>query len=117
MKDALARAGKLRARGKSDDALLEYGRVLELDGENLEALAGRGWCFLDLSQYRRAEASFQGALELDPRQADSLMGLAETYRYEGRQAEAVGLYERYLAVQPSGGYADAARNAIQSLKE
>jgi hypothetical protein len=45
------------------------------------------------------------------------MGLAETYRYAGRRAEAVKYYERYLATHPQGEDAVAARNAINALKE
>lgn len=116
-KALLAEARKLRERGKTEKALDLFGRAVELDPENAEALAGRGWCYLDLSQYAPAEASFQAALEQVPDHADALVGLAETFRYEGRRADAVKFYERYLAVHPNGDDAVAARNAINQLKE
>lgn len=113
----LADARRLRERGKPDAALGTYGRAIELEPENADALAGRGLCYLDLSRYAPAEASFQAALEADEQHAGALMGLAETFRYEGRRTEAVTYYRRYLAAHPEGEDAVAARNAIDALKE
>jgi hypothetical protein len=45
------------------------------------------------------------------------MGLAETYRTQGKKAEASRYYERYLAVLPNGPEASVARSAIERLKE
>jgi len=117
LKGLLADAQRLRDRGKATEALDVYGRALELEPENADALAGRGLCYLELSQYAPAEASFQAALDSAAQHADALMGLAETYRYEGRRAEAVTYYQKYLAAHPEGEDAVAARNAIQALKE
>jgi len=116
-KALLAEAKKLRERGKTEKALDLFGRAVELEPENAEALAGRGWCYLDLSQYAPAEASFEAALEQEPDHAEALIGLAETYRYEGRRADALKFYARYLAIHPGGDDAVAARNAISQLKE
>ncbi len=113
----LARARELRNRGRCEEALDLYGQALARDGRNAVALAGRGACYLDLTQYAQAEASFQAALELDPRNAEALFGLAETYRYMGNKADAVTGYERFLAVRPTGDDAAAARKLIQQLKE
>jgi tetratricopeptide (TPR) repeat protein len=110
-------AGRLRDRGRSSEALNAYGRVLELEPANAEALAGRGLCYLELSQYAPAEASFEEALRGDANQADALMGLAETYRYEGRRADAVTYYRKYLAAHPQGRDAAAAHSAIDALQE
>jgi predicted Zn finger-like uncharacterized protein len=113
----LSEAKKLRDGGHSDKALDLYGRVLGLEPENVEALAGRGWCYLDLSKYSPAEESFRQALALNGKHAEGLMGLAETYRYEGRRPDAVKYYELYLASHPEGDDAVAARNALTQLKE
>ena len=113
----IAEARRLRDRGKSEKALDLYGQAVEIDPDNATALAGRGWCYLDMSQYAPAEASFQEALERQAGHAEALMGLGETYRYQGRKADAVKYYERYLALHPEGDDAVAARNAISQLKE
>ena len=117
IKGLLADARRLRERGRAEAALATYARAVELDPSDADALAGRGLCYLDLSQYAPAEASFKAALDFDPRNGAALMGLAETYRYEGRRAEAVTYYRRFLAAHPSGEEAVAARKAISSLEE
>jgi predicted Zn finger-like uncharacterized protein len=115
-KALLAEAGRLRERGEVEKALDVYGAVASEDPDNVEALTGRGLCYLDLESYPPAEASFQAALELDPRQADALLGLAETYRWQGKKADAIRYYERYLAAHPGGDEAQVARNALEELR-
>jgi predicted Zn finger-like uncharacterized protein len=117
VKALLGEARRLRDQGKSEAALDVYGRALQADPENGDALAGRGLCYLDLSRYVPAEESFKAALAANDSHPAALMGLAETYRYEGRRADAVTYYRRYLAAHPRGEDATAARNAIQSLEE
>ena len=115
-KAVLAEAERLRARGDYRRALELYGRVASDDPENVAALAGRGLCYLDLSRYAPAAASFEAALKLVPSHADALLGLAEAYRAQGRDADAVRCYERYLAEHPDGEEAAVARNAIAELR-
>ena len=117
LRTLLARAREQRDRGRCEAALDLYGQALAVDGRNAAALAGRGACYLDLSRYAQAEASFEEALESDPRSAESLFGLAETCRYMGRKADAVAWYERFLAVRSTGDDAAAARRLISQLKE
>jgi tetratricopeptide (TPR) repeat protein len=113
----LAEANRLREASKVAQALELYGRVVSQEPENVEALTGRGLCYLDLDQLAPAEASLQEALRRSPAQPDALLGLAETYRTQGRKAEAIAQFERYLAAHPGGDEAAAARNAINQLKE
>jgi predicted Zn finger-like uncharacterized protein len=115
-KAMLAQATKLRDRGDAARALELYGRVVELDPANVDALTGRGLCYLDLESYPPAEASFQAALGIDPDAPDALLGLAETYRWQGKTADAIRYYEKYLARHPGGEDADVARNALEQLR-
>jgi Tfp pilus assembly protein PilF len=116
-KALLARAKALLGKGDAATALDLYGRVASDDPENVEAQVGRGLCYLDLEKWAPAEASFQAALRLDPDQADALLGLAETHRYEGKTAEAISGYERYLARHPDGEDAEVAKNALAQLRK
>jgi len=116
-KALVAQAKRALDKGNAKQALDLYGKAVALEPKNVNALAGRGWSYLELSQYAPAEASFQAALEEDGESPSALLGLAETYRYEGRRADAVTYYERYLAASPDGEDAVAAQNAIKSLKE
>jgi predicted Zn finger-like uncharacterized protein len=116
-KALLAQAQRVRERGEAAKALELYRRVVDAEPENAEALAGRGLCYLDLLQYPPAEASFSAALQSDPEQPDALLGLAETYRWQGKKAQAITYYQRYLASHPDGEEAAVARNAISQLRE
>jgi tetratricopeptide (TPR) repeat protein len=112
----LADAARLLERGDAEAALEIYGRVASDDPENAEALTGRGLCYLDLESYAPAEASFSAALQIDPGEAEALLGLAETYRAQGKKSEAISHYERYLAQHPEGEEAEVARNALAELR-
>lgn len=116
-KALLAQAARLREKGDTEAALDLYGRVAGEDPENVEALTGRGLCYLDLETYPPAEASFLAALQIDPRVPDALLGLAETYRWQGKKADAIRYYERYLAADPDGEDAQVARNALEELRK
>jgi predicted Zn finger-like uncharacterized protein len=116
-KALLAQAEKLREKGDVERALDLYGRVVADDPENVEALTGRGLCYLDLERYPPAEASFQAALGTEPDAPGALLGLAETYRWQGKTADAIRYYEKYLAQHPAGEEADVARNALEQLRK
>ena len=90
--------------------------MLAADPENVAALTGQGLCYLDLARYPPAESAFQAALRVAPEDPDATLGLAETYRWQGNDAEAIRYYERYLAHHPDGEEAAVARNAIDALR-
>lgn len=117
LRTLLVQAKRQRDRGKSEEALKLYAQAAELSPNNADISAGQGWCYLDLSQYGLAVKSFEAALQRTPTHADALMGLAETFRYEGRNADAVKYYEKYLEAHPDGEDATAAKNAVSQLKE
>jgi len=116
-KALLAQARQQRERGEAAKALELYGKVVQAEPDNVEAQTGRGLCYFELGQYAPAEASFQRALQFDLEYPDAIMGLAETYRQQGKKAAALPLFERYLAVHPDGEEAAVARYAISQLKE
>jgi tetratricopeptide (TPR) repeat protein len=113
----LAQASKLLENGDPDRALEIFGRIAAEHPDNAEALAGRGLCYFELEDYAPAEASFAAALRLDPRQPDALLGLAETYRYQGKKTDAISHYEKYLARHPDREEAEVARNALSELRK
>ncbi len=116
-KALLSQAKKAFENGNAEDALEIYGRVASEDPENAEALTGRGLCYLDLESYPPAEASFLAALRLEPGQPDALLGLAESYRFQGKRSEAISYYDKYLAQHPDGEDAEVARNALAELRK
>jgi tetratricopeptide (TPR) repeat protein len=106
----------MREKGDVSGALELYGRVAADDPGNVAALTGRGLCYLDLSQYPPAVASFEAALTASPTHPDALLGLAEAYRWQGRDADAIRYYEKYLSEHPDGEEAAVARNALTDLR-
>jgi predicted Zn finger-like uncharacterized protein len=116
-KALLAQAGRLRDRGEIEKALDLYGEVSSADPENVAALVGRGLCYLEMEKYPPAAASFEAALGLRADDAEALLGLAETYRWQGKKADAIRYYERYLAAHPDGEEAAVARNALEELRK
>jgi predicted Zn finger-like uncharacterized protein len=113
----LAQADYLRDNEKAEAALNLYGRAAELKPERAEPLAGRGLALLDLGNAAAAQVSFEQALALNPRYGPAIMGLAEAFRLQGRNAKAVEFYQRYLDVLPEGTEAAVARNNIERLKK
>ncbi len=116
-KALLAQAKRALEKGDADAALEIFGRVASQDPSNADAQAGRGLCYLDLENYAPAEASFLAALRLEPGQPDALLGLAEAYRSQGKKAEAIAHYEKYLAEHPDDEDAAVARNALSELRK
>jgi Flp pilus assembly protein TadD len=86
-------------------ALEQFTALLALDDSLPYAHASRGNSLLALGDVGPAEASFQRALALDPRQGIALAGLAYIASRRGVYAEARTWAERALAVLP--GYPDA----------
>jgi tetratricopeptide (TPR) repeat protein len=116
-KALLAQAARLRDRGEVEKALDLYGQVFEADPQNVVALIGRGLCYLDLESYPPAAASFEAALGIRPDEPEALLGLAETYRWQGKKADAIRYYERYLVAHPDGEESAVARNALEELRK
>ena len=116
-KAILARAKALLEKGDAEKALELFGKVASQDPSNVEALTGRGLCYLDLENYAPAEASFQAALQIEPGDPDAMLGLAESYRFQGKKAEAISQYEAYLARHPGGDDAEVARHALEELRK
>jgi TonB family protein len=94
---ALARVNAARSRADAEPLALE------------DALTAAGDAFLDASQYAKAEASYNEALQLAERHAGleservlaPLLGLGKTLAASGRHQQAVPRLQRALAIQRS----------------
>ena len=74
-------------------------------------------CNLDLESYAPAEASFAAALRLEPDQPDAMLGIAQAYENQGKKAEAIAAYEKFLARHSSADDAEVAKRALEQLKK
>ncbi|KAL8554463.1 hypothetical protein ACS0TY_002600 [Phlomoides rotata] len=100
-KDALSYADILRSRNKFVDAFAVYESVLEKDGENVEALIGKGICLQMQNLGRLAHESFAEAIRLEPQNACALAHRGILYKDEGRLVEAAEMYQAALKADPS----------------
>jgi predicted Zn finger-like uncharacterized protein len=112
----ISQADRLRDRERPEAALDAYGKALDLKPENVEALTGKGLCYLDMAKPLLAEPVLEQALKLNPRYAPAIMGLAESYRFQGKKEQAIAAYQKYLDNFPNGPEAGVAKSNIDRLR-
>lgn len=108
-------ADRYRDRDRPEDAMAAYSKALEQQPKNIEALTGKGLCYLDMAKPHLAEPILKQAVSLNGRYAPALMGLAEAYRLQQKKDEALVLYQRYLEQFPNGAEAGVAKAQIDRL--
>jgi DNA-binding transcriptional MerR regulator len=100
-------------RGDEQDAEKLYRRAIEIDPKQPEAQYNLGYLMLDRGEAREAIGHFQRALDSDPTFADAYFNLAMAHEQLGERAKAKPCWKRYLAIEPSGTWADIARRHLQ----
>lgn len=90
---ALERSGDIPSAAKS------YEEALALDPHDAETVIHLGNLYVGLKRYPEAEAKFRAALELQPKTAQALLGLAQILDVQ-KKPEATEAYRDYLAVKP-----------------
>lgn len=100
-------------RGDEEQAERMYRCALELEGSQPEAQYNLGYMMLHRGEHEEAIHFFTGALASDPRFADAYFNLAMAYEQRGRRDEARRCWEQYLSLEPSGTWADIARQHLQ----
>jgi predicted Zn finger-like uncharacterized protein len=111
--ELLRQARALQDQGHCTQALAAFDKALEQKPQSIEALTGKGLCYLDLGNYQAAISWFQKALKVNPRYGEAIIGLAETYKYQGNLEEARKFYRNYLEVLPNGPEAAVARRNLE----
>lgn len=92
-----------------DYAIEEYGRVLQIDNQNLSALYFRAYAHNHLRRYDLARADYEHFLLLMPRHFEALFGLAMTKRAMGRRVEALDELNRLVEMYPDSALSYAVR--------
>jgi predicted Zn finger-like uncharacterized protein len=114
----LARAAKLQETGNTAEAKDLFERVLEQRPNDIDALSGLAYCYLDQGAKGQAIATFRRALAVNPSYGPAIIGLAETYKAQGQKDQALKYYKQYLSIHPSSKYsAQAERNAAELERE
>lgn len=90
-------------------AVEKYGKVLEIDADNLAARYFRAYANTKLRHYDWAKSDYEDLLRIVPRHFESQLGLAYIYEKTGKNREAFDIYNRIVQQFPDSAMAYAAR--------
>jgi len=110
---AYTNLGNIRFR-RGDEAGAErfYAQALEVDPKQPEAHYNIGYVALEHGEAARAVPYFEKAIVADPRFADAHFNLAMALEQLGQRAKARPHWKRYLELEPSGTWAEIARQHL-----
>jgi len=97
----LERAAKYKEKGKTNEAIALYKRVLSEDPHNARGLSGLGYAYMDQGRLGQALDVFRMSISLNPRFGQGLIGLGQTFQTMGRKDLALQYYRRFLSVDPN----------------
>ncbi len=105
--------GNIRFR-RGDDVGAEalYRLAIEVDPQQPEAHYNLGYVMLERGDARSATVHFERALAGDPRFADAHFNLAMAWERLGERVLARPHWKKYLELEPSGTWADVAREHL-----
>lgn len=92
--------------GNGAGAAQAFEALLHLDPNDINALQYLGWMNLRSGRPAEAEVRFRRAVEVQPKGADGLRGLAESLEAQ-KKPEAIAAYREYLEVKPDDASAHA----------
>ncbi len=99
-------------KGDETSAEALYLKALAIDDGQPEAKYNLGYLMLERHELEVAIRYFQGAIEADPRFADAYFNLAMAYEELGDRRNARPLWRTYLELEPTGTWADIARQHL-----
>jgi tetratricopeptide (TPR) repeat protein len=110
---AYTNLGNIRFR-RGDEAGAEqlYRKALEIDDRQPEAHYNLGYVMLERGYASRAVSYFEAALKTDARFADAHFNLAMAYEALGEKQRARVHWKKYLELEPTGTWADIARDHL-----
>ncbi len=97
-----------------DEAASLYRRAIEVDPRQPEAHYNLGYVMLERGDARSATAYFEQALMGDPRFADAHFNLAMAWEQLGERGRARPHWRKYLEIEPTGTWADVAREHLKA---
>lgn len=109
-----AKATKLHADGKHEEALQEYRNALELDDQLYAAWNNMGQLLMEQKNYADAVSAFQIAAGIEPTDPRPLYNIALAYQRVGWAADAYTSYEKALQRDPY--YLPAMRGLARSAE-
>ena len=92
-----------------DYAIEKYGKVLEIDVNNLTARYFRAYAHTKLRHYDWAKSDYEDVLKIVPKHFETQLGLAYVYEKMGKKRDALDMYNRMVQQFPDSASAYAAR--------
>jgi tetratricopeptide (TPR) repeat protein len=96
---------RLKQSGSFEEAILELGRGLQLNPDNLGLTNQVGFCLLELGRRQEAAKVFEAAMKLDSSSAEAAYGYGWTAERLGALEQAQSAWERAVRLDPN--HADA----------
>ncbi len=110
---AYTNLGNIRFRMNDENGAVElYKKALTLDDHQPEAHYNLGYVMLERGRAQQAVHYFESAIKYDPRFADAHFNLAMAYEALSEKAKARVHWKRYLELEPTGTWADIARDHL-----
>ena len=94
-------AEELEKKGRTEDAIILYQRLLAADPTYTKAITSLGWIYLKVGKKKDAIIQFKAAIEKDPRDTRALLLLAGVYAESEEMGKARQTYEKLLDADTS----------------
>ena len=95
----------LKDEGRFEEAIAEFGKLLEHDPRNAPLMCQVGFCLIELGRRQEAAQVFGAAVQLDPKSAEASFGYGWAAERLGALDSARSAWERAVKLDP--GRADA----------
>lgn len=110
---ALAKRGRLyRIMNKSDQALADLNRAIDLDTRDVNAISQRGFTYWQIGEYGRAMADFSHAILLEPDNAWLLQSRGRIHQARSNYEAALIDFDRAVELEPQNVSSILLRSSI-----
>jgi tetratricopeptide (TPR) repeat protein len=99
-KDAVLDGASHLNRGKTQEALDDFNRALEIDPTHQDGYLGRADTLNTMGRYEESLRDYNKALEIKPTMANAYINRAIAYSHLGQYEKAIADYEKGLELDP-----------------
>lgn len=99
--DLLNKGVEAIEKGRYNEAIIYFDKVLKIDPKNIDALGGNGVAFLELGQYNTAKSYFDKALKIDQKNFVALYGKGLALYSLGKHNESLSYLDKVLKINPN----------------
>ena len=107
------RADLFVSKGDLPSAAVDYGKSIEMNGENPAAFVGRGKAYLGMKSFDLAIADFDKAIGLEANDANAYYNRGVAYEKMGETKKAAADYQRAVELDPTNEVGKASLKRMQ----